>query len=119
MYELRDTRERWFDAYYQGDVKKLERIEAEGFTCISERGVEAQNERYNAITKAVAAGKWYKNGSKEDLETDFLPNGDSCQVYGTAHIYSGTDIIATVRFSEYWIKQRSDWLIQGLNLWTL
>lgn len=65
----------------------------------------------------MLSGHWQrKQGSKEELSLDYLPNDGSCVIYGKANVYEASDEVASIHFSEYWVKQAADWRIQSLHM---
>lgn len=116
MEQLRKTRENWLQAYYQGNIAELKNIEASGFICVSGQGIEAYIDRYSSIEAAISAGTWPKNDGTEELSIEYLPNENSCVIYGLAQIMEHNGSVANITFSENWFRQGNSWKIQCLHI---
>ncbi len=53
------VRENWYSAFFSGDVEHLARVQADGFTVTTERGVQSKKSQIDAISSAKRNGTWF------------------------------------------------------------
>lgn len=114
---LHATRERWYEAFFAGDITIMGRLEAETFRVVNAHGTQTKREQLDGIVAAVAAGQWFLPGTrKQDSDVVIQTVRDLSIISGQGlTLVGGTREMAPVRFSEIWQERGGEWQVLHLH----
>ncbi|MCH8543229.1 MAG: nuclear transport factor 2 family protein [Alcanivorax sp.] len=114
--DMKQARERWYAAYFAGDVGHLSRVQADNFTVTTEHGVQSRESQLDAIYSARSNGRWFSQGAeKQDTELAFEDSDGSTRVTGKGFTVSGQVEGPVVAFSETWEWDGANWRVVSLH----
>ncbi|WP_396622190.1 nuclear transport factor 2 family protein [Marinobacter sp. W-8] len=110
------VRENWYSAFFSGDVEHLARVQADGFTVMTERGVQSKKSQIDAISSAKRNGTWFPHGGqKHDTELTIQGSDGGALVTGQGYTISGQSQGPVVAFSETWEWDGAVWRVVSLS----
>ncbi|ABM20916.1 nuclear transport factor 2 family protein [Marinobacter nauticus] len=110
------VRENWYSAFFSGDVEHLARVQADGFTVTTERGVQSKKSQIEAISSAKRNGNWFpQGGQKHDTELTIQDSDGGAIVTGQGYTTSGQSQGPVVAFSETWEWDGAAWRVVSLS----
>ena len=117
---LQQTRNTWYQAFFAGDILKLQTIELPEFAYISAQGIETTATRYNQIAHKLNSNTWFPNTAyREELSAHTLQLRNSCFITGLAKIVITDDNQHQRYFSELWQwheeAEQGQWRIASLH----
>ncbi len=117
---LQQTRSTWYQAFFAGDIPKLQAIELAKFTYISAQGIETTATRYNHIAHKLQTNTWFPDTAhRKELSAHTLQLRNSYFITGLAKIVITTDNQHQRYFSELWQwseeTEQGQWRIASLH----
>lgn len=111
-------REEWYEAYYDGDVNVLDRLETDDFVVIPPAGLPETTQRcYADIAERARTGQWFPSGTTrgpEQAEYRLLGD-DAAVVYGRVGRAEQGGVTA---FTEVWVRRQGQWRVAHLHFHT-
>ncbi|MGB1091347.1 MAG: DUF4440 domain-containing protein [Oceanobacter sp.] len=115
MEDLSLVRERWTQAWLNGDIATLKQIETPVFSVVSESGIVKASDRYDAIERALADGSWYQGATLLAGELSWLYFGEGCNVIGEQTLLVNGRVSHKVAMTELWVNDGQNWRLHGLH----
>lgn len=114
---LQTTRERWYEAFFAGDITVMDRLEADIFRVVNAHGTQTKREQLDGILAAVAAGQWFPPGTcKQDSDVVTQTVKDLSIISGQGlTLVGGAREMTPIRFSEVWHQHGSEWQVLHLH----
>jgi len=114
--DLKQVREKWYSAFFAGDVKHLARVQADNFTVTTARGIQSKKSQIDAISSAKRNGSWFPQGEqKNDTELTIQDSGSTTTVTGQGYTTSGQSQGPIIAFSETWKWDGAAWRVISLS----
>lgn len=114
--DLEQVREKWYLAFFAGDIEHLAQVQADNFTVTTERGVQSKKSQIDAISSAKRNGSWFpQGGEKHDTELVFHDSGGRVIVTGQGFTVSDQSKGPVVAFAETWEWDGAAWRVVSLS----
>lgn len=115
--KLLDVRESWYEAFFSGNTRVMDEIEAESFLVVNEHGVQTKREQLHDISVAREAGQWFPVGSRKQDTSLAVRRSGSCAVISGSGLtlVGGRSEKDSVLFSEVWCNATGAWQVLHLH----